>query len=271
MPMANENQVEKQENPELRPVHVNVEGNTTTNEEERTDDEKDSFLENTNSDNFKDEKQTKDAIFPLEFGRLLKDGLKLGKNTTKLSKAFSLIQNNSIALRNLVVAGATFGLERLLNAEVFSCPVSGHEQYGFAYLFAPVFILFCANVIVIGEVWALSSRMYVKRYRRRGDCVARVLPSLFKACVGPAVWLVVSLQNGDYYVCATVGPFPAPSNLTSAQEIQDTKSKVEKSKSESLVLSWVFLVITVFIGTAMIVWKHCFLKDNLLMKSKLLH
>ena len=92
------------------------------------------------------------------------------------SKAFSLIQNNSITTRNLCVSAGTYGLERLLNAEAFHCPEETHKLYGFTFLFAPVIILFCINVLVIGEVWKLSSRMCVERYKRHGDCMARVVP-----------------------------------------------------------------------------------------------
>lgn len=204
----------------------------------------------------------------LEITDLWHEGMNLGKKTSKLNKAFSLIQNNSITLRNVVVAAATYGLERLLNAQVFNCPENSYRQYGFAFLFAPVVILFCTNLLVIGEIWQLSSRMYVKRYRRRGDCVARVLPSLLKACVGPAVWLIAAFLEEDYYLCAKLGPFHQKSNETSAHDIAERKKKVEECKSQSHIWAWSVLVALVILGTAVIVWKYCYLKDNLLMDSK---
>lgn len=198
---------------------------------------------------------------------VLKEGLTLGKKTSKLDKAFSLIQNNSITLRNLVVAAATYGLERLLNSQVFNCPENSYQQYGFAFLFGPVVILFCTNLLVIGEIWRLSSRMYVKRYRRRGDCIARVLPSLLKACVGPAVWLIVAFLEEDYYLCAKLGPVPRNQNGENEQEIFERKQKVEECKGESQMWAWSVLVALVILGTAVIVWKYCYLKDNLLMDN----
>lgn len=210
----------------------------------------------------------KDINSSLEITGLLKKGLKLGEKTTKLNKAFNLIQNNSITLRNLVVAAATYGLERLLNAKVFNCPVNGYRRYGFAFLFAPVLILFCANLLVIGEIWKLSSRMYVKRYRRRGDCTARVFPSLMKACVGPAVWLIAAFLEEDYYLCAKLGSFRPSDKETSEQESFERNQKIEECKSQSQLWAWIVLVALVILGTAVIVWKYCYLKDNLLMDSK---
>ena len=178
------------------------------------------------------------------------------------------------ALRNVVLAASTFGIERLLNAKAFNCPEKGHRQYGFAFLFAPVIILFCVNVLVIGEIWRLSSRMFVKRYRRRGDCVARVLPSLLKACISPAVWLVAAVLEEDYYICAKLGPFTPrkeTNNGTSQQaeqEMVEREKKFRQCKSDAQIIAWVAFVALIVAGTGMIVWKKCYFKDKLLMESK---
>ena len=203
-----------------------------------------------------EEKQEKSKIL-----NSLKQWMFTGEKKTTFSETFGLIQSNSITLRNLIVAVSTYGLERLLNAKAFNCPEENYKQYGYAFLFAPVVILFCLNLLVIGEIWKLSSRMCIKRYRRRGDRVARVLPSLLKACVGPAVWLIVAFLEEDYYLCAKLGSLPSRGNRTSEQ-------KVVEYKSQSHVLAWGVLVAIVILGTAMIVLKNCYLKDNLLMESK---
>ena len=205
------------------------------------------------------ESKTEKADGHLEVPNLLKRLKFAGEKTSKLNRAFSFIQSNSITLRNLLVAASTYGLERLLNAKRFNCPEKNYQQYGFAFLFAPVVILFCVNLLVIGEIWKLSSRMYIKRYRRRGDCVARVLPSLLKACVGPAVWLIVAFHEEDYFLCAKLGPFT---------RTDKTEQQIVQCKSQSQVLAWAVLVVLVILGTALIVWKNCFLKDDLLLESK---
>ena len=149
-----------------------------------------------------------------------------------------------------------------------------HRQYGFAFLFAPVIILFCVNVLVIGEIWRLSSRMFVKRYRRRGDCVARVLPNLLKACVSPAIWLTAAFLEEDYYICAKLGPF-TPRNETNngtsqqaEQEMVEREKKFKQCKSDAQIIAWVAFVALIVAGTGMIVWKKCYFKDKLLMESK---
>ena len=183
----------------------------------------------------------------------------------KDSKGFSLIQNNSITTRNIFIAAGTYGLERLLNAKTFKCPEKRHELYGFTFLFAPVIVLFCVNVLVIGEVWKLSSRICVSRYRRHGECEARVCPILLRACVGPAVWLIVAFLEEDYYICAVLGPVrPRRSEL----EDVEWRHKVEECKSMSCILAWAVLVVLVVVGASLITCKKCYLKDNLVIPSK---
>ena len=55
----------------------------------------------------------------LDFSKLLKQLKAAGEKTSKVNGAFALIQSNSIALRNLVVAASTYGLERLLGPFIF--------------------------------------------------------------------------------------------------------------------------------------------------------
>ena len=158
-----------------------------------------------------------------------------------------------------------------MNAKAFNCPEKGHWQYGFAFLFVPVIILFCVNVLVIGEIWKLSSRMFVKRYRRRGDCAARVLPSLLKACVSPAVWLIATFLEEDYYICTKLGSFTSrneTNNGTSQQEIVTREKKFRQCKSEAQIIAWIVFIALIAAGTAMIVWKKCYFKGKLLMESK---
>ncbi|CAH3019432.1 unnamed protein product [Porites evermanni] len=202
--------------------------------------------------------------------RTFLNGYKLpAGNPFRLSTAFNFIQNNNKTLRNLIVAISTYQLQQLLNARAFHCPDKNYQQYGFTFLFAPVLVLFCLNLLVVGEIWNFTSRMFVKRYIRRGDIVARVLPSLLKACVGPAVWLIVAFREEDYYICAKLGPFTPIHNQTvlTDRQIFERKRKVEHCKSEAQVLAWIIFGGLVTLGTALVVWKNCYFKDNLLMEN----
>ena len=182
------------------------------------------------------------------------------------SNAFSLIQNNSISARNVVVAAATYGLERLLNAEVFNCPEKRHELYGYTFLFAPVIIMFCINALVIREVW-----MCKKCCKRCVDCCGRFFSSILKACVGPAVWLIVAFLEEDYFLCAKLGPVPGRGNatLTSEQEDVEWREKVEEYKGLSHILAWSVLVALVVVGIPLVTCcKKCCPKDNPPMDSE---
>ncbi|KAL9970963.1 hypothetical protein ACROYT_G023433 [Oculina patagonica] len=203
------------------------------------------------------------------FKWLRNNGLKLGEKTSKFKglKAISLIRNNSVTCRNLLVAAATGGLEHLLNAKAFNCPENNYRLYGYTFLFGPIAILFFVNVLVIGEIWKLTSRRYIRRYHRRGDVIARLIPSLLKACVGPAVWLIVAFLEEDYYLCAKLGPFPSNGNETSELEINEMEKKIKEEKSYSHVWAWIVLVALVVCGTVVVVCKHCFVKDNILMHN----
>lgn len=268
--MAAENTIKEGKKPEAVLVaNLNGVEDKTSQEFEKEAEEGSQITKGQNRSSFYEKPSRQDRRESrLEITELLNEGLDLRKKTSKLNKAFKLIQNNTITLRNVVVAAATYGLERLLNIQVFNCPESNNRLYGFAFLFAPVVILFCTNLLVIGEIWKLSSRMYVKRYRRRGDCIARVLPSLLKACVGPAVWLIAAFLEEDYYLCAKLGPFYQREGETGEQEVFERKKKIEECKSQSHILAWSVLVALVILGTAVIVWKYCYHKDNLLMDSK---
>lgn len=186
--------------------------------------------------------------------------LAFGHKSSTFHGAINLIQNNSITLRNLVIGASTYGLERLLNAEVFHCPQKNFQQYGLTFLLAPAIVLFFVNVLVIGEVWKLSARIYIKRYERRGDCCTRTSLSLVKACVGPVVWLIVAFLEEDYYVCAKLGPASEKSEIR--------EQRIAECRSQSHLIAWTVLVSFVVIGSVLVVWRNCHLKDNLLMESE---
>ena len=195
------------------------------------------------------------------------------KNAFTTSGVIGLIQDKHITLKNSVLALVTFGLERLVDSELFDCPLEKHQVYGNCFLYVPVFLLFCANVLIIGEVWQLSGRCFIRRYRRRGDVIARLIPSgIIKALVGPAAWLIATFASGQYYVCATVGPSIAKrrnltGNITEAEE-KALVAEIDLRTADSHIYAWVVFVIITALGAATIITRNCFLKDDMLLKSK---
>ena len=200
--------------------------------------------------------------------------LKDKATSSPTSRFGKFIKGNSITLRNVVVALSTYGLEELVNAKAFNCPEESYKIYGFAFLILPVIALFCANLVIIGDMGALTARIFVKRYQRRGKCLTMVMPTLLKAGVGPIMWLIAAFLNDDYYLCAKLGPSPAPNNArvtneTSLQQISLWEKNVKQCKSESHVIALSLLVVLIFVTTIAIVCKECCVKDKFLMQSKL--
>lgn len=188
--------------------------------------------------------------------------------STKPKGYMGLLTDNSITLKNLLLSAVVVCLELLLSAEVFDCPMRNHTLYGTVFLLAPIVIIFVINVIVLSEVWKLTDRCCVPRYRRKGECCYRVRPNVVKALVGPAVWLIASFADSTYYVCAAMGPDIEKRNLTNATEIKEVEAEFAHAKSKSHLWAWLVFVVVVIVTAAVMATKKCCLKDNVLLEGK---
>ena len=184
------------------------------------------------------------------------------KNAFKNVGFMGLLKGNPITLKNLFVSGVTVGLELLFSTEVFDCPVRHHGAYGQAFLFAPVVIVFFANLVILGELSMLTDRACVAKYCRYGDCWGRVLPGIIKACFGPAFWLIASFADTTYYACWKVGQPIENRNITNETEIKILQEKFAQAKSESQVWAWVVFTILVTVTAIVIISEKCILKDD---------
>ena len=187
------------------------------------------------------------------------------------TKSKGLLSDNSITLTNLLYSAVVVGLELLLNSEVFDCPLENHVLYGTVFLAAPFFIVFITNVLLIADVWRVTDRTCVGRYRRCGEFGFWVLPDIVKAFVGPCVWLIASFADTDYYVCAEVGQDIEKRNLTNATEIKELEAKFADAKSTSHMLAWLFFSIMVTVTAIVLITKKCCLKENVLLEGNYLH
>ena len=173
-----------------------------------------------------------------------------------------LLKDNQITLKNLLVSGVTVGLQLLLSKEVFECPVNHHIAYGTAFLVAPVFIVFFANLVVLGELSMLTDRVCIGKYYRWGDCAARVAPGIVKACFGPSFWLIASFGDTTYYVCREVGQAIEKRNLTNETEIKILQEKFAEAKSESHVWAWALFAVLACVTATIIIAGKCVVKDT---------
>ena len=173
-----------------------------------------------------------------------------------------LVKDNKITLKNLLVSGVTVGIELLLSKEVFDCPVNHHKAYGTAFLVAPVFIVFFANLVVLGELSMLTDRVCMGKYYRWGDCGVRVTEGVVKAFFGPCFWLIASFADTTYYVCIEVGQAIEKRNLTNETEIKILQEKFAEAKSESHLWAWALFAFLVFVTATVIISGKCVLKDR---------
>ena len=178
----------------------------------------------------------------------IKNMLNKAKDSANKNTEFmGLLKDNQITLKNLLVSGVTVGLQLLLSKEVFDCPVNHHKANGTAFPVAPVFIVFFANLVVLGELSMFTDRVCIGKYYRWGDRGARVTPGILKACFGPSFWLMASFGDTTYYVCREVGQAIEKRNLTNETEIKILQEKFAEAKSDSHVLAWVLFSILVFV------------------------
>ena len=173
-----------------------------------------------------------------------------------------LVKDNQITLTNILVSGVTVGLELLLSKEVFDCPVNHHKAYGIAFLVTPIFIVFFANLVVLGELSMLTDRCCIReKYSRWGDCV-RATEGIVKALFGPVFWLIASFADTTYYVCIEVGQAIEKRNLTNETEIKILQEKFAEAKSESHVWAWSIFAVLAFVTATVIIFGRCVLKDK---------
>ena len=187
------------------------------------------------------------------------------KDPAKKNMGFmGLFKNNQISLRNLLLSGATVGLEALLSTEVFDCPVNGHKAYGTAFLVAPAIIIFFTSLVVLGELPMLTDRCCVGRYRQKRvcACLGRSASGILKACFGPSFWLIASFLDTTYYVCIEVGPAIEKRNLTDETEIKILQERFAEAKSDSHVWAWVLLTTLISLTAIVIMFTKCALKGN---------
>ena len=181
---------------------------------------------------------------------------------SKLLKTITeFLSKNQNTLTNLVLSGITVGLNVLLNSEVFDCPVKKYETYGCLFLFAPFIILIFANMLVIVVDWnplKLFSEPPQNAEHGERRCFTETLPSVTRVFVAPIVWLIVSMAETDYYVCAKVGPGPDKFENLSTNETEALKARIAETKTESQIIAWALFLTMVFVTFAVIALKNLF-------------
>ena len=181
-------------------------------------------------------------------------------------------QEYNQGLFGLVVALVTFGIERLLDDQVFSCPRRQHDVYASTFLFVPGLVLLMVNLITVPaagkfHIWTICERCFVKNYRQRGDCLTGLSSAICVGFVAPTVWFFLALLNGQHLVCWELG-FQLGTNITKKylrrrdinMTVTDYTDKVHDVKAKSQFIGAIVFGMVVFILVAVIVFKRSFIK-----------
>ena len=165
-------------------------------------------------------------------------------------------------MTNLVISLVLLGLQFLLRAKVFDCPLENHQIYGRFWLYGPATIIFFLNLLIIGDIWELSDRCLVADYYHFSYFCGRTFPSIVKALVRASVWLCVAFLRKDYYVCGEVGLDIRKRNVTYPDELKKYDLAVETAGAQSQIFAWVVYLVMVFLATVVIINRNCMLKDQ---------
>lgn len=190
-----------------------------------------------------------------------------------------IFKNKDVVIFNSLVALGTLGSQQLYTFLAFNCPCAKERNYlyGLAAIGVPVLALFLGGVTLNNHTWNL-----VAECRRRWfkNCTAPRNFLLFGSIIGqsvvaPITWSVISLLQGDAYVCAlsefvdpsTLPKFPShygpetmakfPCKEIPAEVVQFKEEVIRRLKFESQIIGWLLVgcvAVSIFLIKC---FKHC--------------
>ena len=160
----------------------------------------------------------------------------------------NFLRNNVKTLSNLGLSGGIVAVNSRINSDLFDCPEKNYQLYGYMFLIVPCVILYIINLLIVAD--KLNPHGFYKTIKEKAKKETKftifrnvVLPTISRGFVAPLVWLILSFAQGDYYICATVGPGPEKrGNLTA---IEDLEERISTSKSRLQIVAWILLGVMV--------------------------
>ena len=160
----------------------------------------------------------------------------------------NFLRNNVKTLSNLGLSGGIVVINSRINSDLFDCPEKNYQLYGYMFLIVPCVILYIINLLIVAD--KLNPHGFYKTIKEKAKKETKftifrnvVLPTISRGFVAPLVWLIASFAQGDYYICATVGPGPEKrGNLTA---IEDLEERISTSKSRLQIVAWILLGVMV--------------------------
>ncbi|XP_055976288.1 calcium homeostasis modulator protein 2-like [Sorex fumeus] len=134
--------------------------------------------------------------------------------------SFLFKSNDWVSLNGLVALVTTSGQE-LFSLFAFHCPCTPrlNLQYGLMTIWGPALLLFFINIFLNKQTRNLVAECRIRRNKKCSVITTFLLLKsiLVSAFVAPVTWLVMTLLQGEAYVC-TFSEFVDPSSLMARDE-----------------------------------------------------
>ncbi|XP_076025428.1 calcium homeostasis modulator protein 2-like [Genypterus blacodes] len=182
-------------------------------------------------------------------------------------------KSKDVMIFNGLIALGTVASQTAYNVFAFDCPCSSGRNYyyGLAAIGVPALAFFIIGIIMNKSTWDLVSECRLRKCRKLSAAAGFALLGtiLGRAVVAPITWMVISLLQGQAYMCAlsefvdprTLEKFPSgqhadimaqfPCQGSVPTELQNFSAEITRRlKYESQLMGWLLVAVmslTVFI------------------------
>ncbi|XP_078352581.1 calcium homeostasis modulator protein 6-like [Oculina patagonica] len=163
----------------------------------------------------------------------------------------------ALPLQNAAITGVVLGLKEFLNKLVFKCPERYYKLYSMMFIFVPAVLLFCFALIISRSFWKMMAgccRLPRSRWRVVWQ---RSRKFVYLCSLPPFAWLLFALFDTKYYVCAKLGSLEVRLNKTAPLEQQALLADYESANTESQIIAFLLLSVTVLVSTMVISLDRC--------------
>lgn len=174
-----------------------------------------------------------------------------------ISKLKETLKKVELPLEHTIVTGIVLGLKEFLNKLVFKCPERHYKLYSMMFIFVPAVSLFCLALMISRSFWKMvagCSRLPRSRWRVVWQRSRRFV---YLCSLPPVAWLLFTLFDTKYYVCARLGPLQVRLNETALPEQPALLTEYESANTESQIIAFSLLSVTVLVSTIVISLDRC--------------
>ncbi|XP_022782139.1 protein FAM26F-like [Stylophora pistillata] len=188
--------------------------------------------------------------------------------TGGISSLKEILKKVELPLQNAFLSGLVLGLKEFLNKLVFKCPERYHRLYSMLFIFVPVVAFFCFALIISTSFWKMVAGCCRLPTHLRRVIWQRSRRFVYLSTLPPIVWLLFALFDTKYYVCAKLGSLEARLNKTTSDEYPEILTEFEAANTESQVIGFILLSVTILFATILISLDRCFSRSNTGIKNE---